>query len=227
MDSDRRNAIVRLKLYKTHGNFRSYMSSSSRIQELAAEAVRMADRTLQAYPANPYRGGDPSCWYHELRNFLLRKGIDTRVFTFGSIPLPSAIGSPHITDRMGTLDNSFFFELRKLTSIEAETKLNTLVLLGRVFFSNDQCSNEFHVQFVPNHYGDCIGQLNTVYSDVIDFFQNEQDQWEEPAINSSNRVIFFEKTFTNLYTFQSLIVRFLDRMKAHDLKGGNILDFTS
>jgi len=205
------------------------MQRTTRIQQLAADANRVVDRTLQSYPPNSsvYTGGDPSCWYHETRNFLLRKGIETRVFTFGSIPLPSAIDSPNIADRIGTLDNSFFFELRKTTTVEVDVKVNALVLLGRIFFNKDQRAREFHVQIVPNHFGDCIGQLNEVYNDMIDFFRNQTSEWQEPN-PTANRVLFFERTFTNLFDFQGFMARFLEYVaKKHGLTGNNLLEGSS
>lgn len=200
--------------------------TSRRIQQLAANAVRVADRTLQSYPNNnssnnSYVGGDPSCWYHELRNFLLRKGIDTRVFTFGSIPLPAVIDSPLVADRVGTLDNSFFFEFRKETTVEANVKVNALALIVRVFFSKDQRAREFQVQIVPNHFGDCVGQLNDVYNSLIEFIRTQQSAWEEPS-STVARVLFFEKTYTDLFDFQDFINQFLESIvRPHSLSGNS------
>jgi len=35
-------------------------------------------------------GGDPRNSYREIRRYLLSKGIDTRIFSFGTIPIPMA-----------------------------------------------------------------------------------------------------------------------------------------
>jgi len=206
------------------------MSLSSRIQRLAADVNRTADgiSVLRSFPPynqqHTYVGGDPSSTYHEVRNYLLRKGIDTRIFTYASIPLPAAFdpGQPHVADRISNLDNSFFFEFRKVATVELDVKVNTLVMLGRVFFDKDQCSNEFHVQFVPNHFGDCVFQLNSIYNDVIDFFRNHSGQWAEPC-TSTNRVMLFEKSFTTISEFQKMINQLLVILKKHDVAGSNLL----
>ena len=70
--------------------------SQSLLRRLADDVVVKADTITRRGGA--YLGGDPSNMYHEVRRFLLQKGIDTRVFTFGSIPLPASIANaPVIT----------------------------------------------------------------------------------------------------------------------------------
>jgi len=202
--------------------------SQSLLRRLADDVVVKADTITRRGGA--YLGGDPSNMYHEVRRFLLQKGIDTRVFTFGSIPLPASIANtPVIRENLGTLDNSFFFEFRKIIqtdeiiSAREFGKINTLVVLARVFFEQTQDNQKFHVQFVLNHFGDGVLELNEVYDDII-FTLKSDPSWLQPAANSqSSRIPFFEKTFTEDRSFKSFMTNFLSTLKQHKIFGNNLL----
>jgi len=202
----------------------------SLLQKLANELVGKADNITQQRRSGAYLGGDPSNMYHEVRRFLLQKGIDTRVFTFGSIPLPTSIANgPVISENLGTIDNSFFFEFRKIiqtdeiVSAKEFGKINTLVVLSRIFFEQTQDNQKFHVQMVLNHFGDCVLELNEVYDDII-FMLKSDATWLQPTASSkSSRIPFFEKTFTDDKSFKAFINNFLSTLKQHRMFGNNLL----
>ena len=201
--------------------------SPSLLQRLADNVVGKADTITRRSGA--YLGGDPSNMYHEVRRFLLQKGIDTRVFTFGSIPLPASLAAPVITENVGTIDNSFFFEFRKIIQtdeiISAKDfgKINTLVVLARIFFEQSQDNPKFHVQLVLNHFGDGVLELNDVYDDII-FTIRSDPSWSEPSANSkSSRITFFEKTYSDDKSFKSFMTSFLATLKQHKIFGNNLL----
>ena len=204
--------------------------ADSVLQRLADNVVEKADSiTQQRRGGDAYLGGDPSNMYHEVRRFLLQKGIDTRVFTYGSIPLPASISAPVISENLGTLDNSFFFEFRKIIQtdevINAKEfgKINTLVILARVFFEQSQDNQKFHVQLVLNHFGDGVLELNDVYDDIITLLKSDST-WQQPTASSkSSRIPFFEKAFTDDKSFKVFVNNFLLTLKQHRMFGKNLL----
>jgi hypothetical protein len=199
------------------------------LHKLADDAVVKADTISKTRRNGSYFGGDPSNMYHEVRRFLLQKGIDTRVFTFGSIPLPASFqNAPVIAENIGTIDNSFFFEFRKVIQTDEIVnekefgKVNTLVLLARVFFETSQNNQKFHVQLVLNHFGDSILELNDIYDDII-FSLKSDSTWTEPSANfQSGRIPFFEKTYTDDKSFKTFMTSFLVRLRQHKIFGNNL-----
>lgn len=199
----------------------------SELSKLAHEAVKKAE-TMASPDANyRYYGGDPPNAFHELRRFLLESGIDTRVFSFGSIPLPEAL-APEVSvnaNTVGTLDNSFFFEFRKIVQASAEgIRVNTLVLLVRVFFEHNQDSAQFHVQLVLNHHKDAIYELNDIYDSIIQLLRPDAT-WAEPSSGSPiGRITYFEKTYGHARYFkQFMSTMLLPALKKHGITGNNLI----
>ena len=173
---------------------------------------------------NSAYGGDPRNSYRELRRHLLMLGIDTRVFSFGSIPVPVAINEsrksmPTNALDLGTLDNSFHFELRKIIEPGARgEKVNSLVILVRVFFEGAQQSNNFWVQFVLNHHRDAVLELNRIYSKIIPTLTS--GFWAQPSLGKEHsRVTYFEKRFTDVSDFKHEFTNLYDTFKRDGLSG--------
>ncbi len=175
-------------------------------------------------PCDTSYGGDPRNSYRELRRYLLTIGIDTRVFSFASIPLPLSISEsrkalPTMATDIGSLDNSFHFELRKLIEpgVRGE-KVNALVLLFRVFFEGGQQSNNFYVQAVLNHHRDAVLELNRIYNRIIPLLTS--GCWTQPTAGREGcRVTFFEKRFTDVSCFKHEFTCLYDGLKADGLSG--------
>jgi hypothetical protein len=80
-------------------------------------------------------------------------------------------------------------------------KVNTLVIMFRVFFEGSQDSSNFWVQAVMNHHHDAILELNRIYSRVIPSLMSSG--WTQPtAGKEGKRVTYFEKRFTDVTDFK-------------------------
>ena len=173
---------------------------------------------------NTSYGGDPRNSYREMRRYLLTMGIDTRIFTFGTIPLPMAINEsrkslPTITLDLGTLDNCFHFELRKIIEpgVRGE-KVNSQVLLVRVFFEGGQQVNTFWVQIVLNHHRDAVMELNRIYNKIIPTLTSAG--WSQPTVGKEGcRVTYFEKRFVDVSDFKHEFTDLYDGFRADGITG--------
>jgi hypothetical protein len=152
-------------------------------------------------------GGDPRNTYREIRRYLLSKGVDTRIFSFGTIPIPLAVTEsrkslPTIAVDIGTLDNCFFFELRKVIEVGDDgERVNVMVLMVRLFFEGGQAGSNFWVQIVLNHHRDAVLELNQIYSRLIPTLNSAY--WVQPTVGRECcRVTYFEKRFTDVLSFK-------------------------
>jgi hypothetical protein len=171
-----------------------------------------------------YYGGDPCNTFHALRQFLLNQGIDTRLFTFGTIALPKTFADPINLQNQGSIDNSFYFEFHKIITPESDVdlKVNVLVLLVRCFFESNQDNTTFHIQLVLNHHKDAIFELNQVYDDLIEIAQ--KDKWDEPSRDEPRRkVTFFEKKYTDSHDFKKFMRVLLKTFERHQVYGHSLL----
>jgi hypothetical protein len=168
-------------------------------------------------------GGDPRNSYREMRRYLLTIGIDTRIFTFGTIPLPMAINEsckslPSITLDLGTLDNCFHFELRKIIEPGVREKVNSQVLLVRVFFEGGQQANTFWVQIVLNHHRDSVMELSRIYNKIIPNLTSAG--WSQPTVGREGcQVTYFEKRFVDVSDFKHEFTDLYDGFRADGITG--------
>ena len=172
-------------------------------------------------------GGDPRNTYREVRRYLLGKGIDTRMFSFGQIPIPIAIAEsrkslPTIATDLGTLDNCFFFDLRKVVEVGDDgEKVNALVYMVRFFFEGGQASNKFWVQIVLNHHRDAVLELNQLYCKAIETLNSSY--WTQPTVGrEGSRVTYYEKQYSNLLDFKHEFNKLLTSFKSDGLTGDNL-----
>jgi len=172
-------------------------------------------------------GGDPRNSYRELRRYLLDIGIDSRIFSFGTIPIPIAVtesrkSMPTLAVDIGSLDNCFFFEMRKL--IESGSygeKVNALVIMFRVFFEGSQDSSNFWVQAVMNHHHDAILELNRLYGKVIPPLISSG--WSQPTVGrEGTRVTYFEKRFSDVTEFKHEFNTMNRMYRSDGMRGNNI-----
>ena len=184
------------------------------------DSVQVTETTDQ----HEFLGGDPSNGFHAIRQFLLNNGIDTRVFSFGSIALPEALTGNAYADSLASVDNSFFFEFHKLLTPDASDmpKVNTLVLLVRCFFQGSQNGSVLHVQLVLNHHGDAIYDLNRVYGTIIDMATG--DGWDQPSSRDANSSItFYEKSYSDLHEFKKFVIQMKNELAKHDTVSHGLL----
>ena len=175
-------------------------------------------------PDNTSFGGDPRNSYRELRRYLLTIGIDTRIFSFGTIPIPIAINEsrkslPTIAVDIGSLDNCFYFDLRKIIEPGARgEKVNAMVLMIRIFYEGGQQSNNFWVQIVLNHHRDAVLELNQIYNRIIPTLTS--GCWSQPTVGREGcRVTYFEKRFCNVSDFKHEFTEMYDGFKRDGLTG--------
>jgi hypothetical protein len=92
--------------------------------------------------------------------------------------------------------------MRKLVDTDSTLfKVNSVVLLIRVFFEKHQNSKTFHVQIVLNHHRDSIFALIPAYDAIINQLENTVD-WSHPQEETSNtKITFFEKKFDDICLF--------------------------
>lgn len=187
---------------------------ASRVEAFSQQIEAWSSTTTQDVTEREFLGGDPNNGYHAIRQFLLNNGIDTRVFSFGTIALPEAMTGGATASMLASVDNSFFFEFHKLLTPDASDmpKVNTLVLLVRCFFQDSQNSNILHVQLVLNHHGDAIYDLNTVYDTIIDMAS--RDGWAQPR-DTSSRITFYEKSYTDLHQFKAFVIQLKTALEVH------------
>ena len=211
---------------------------SSRIYRTDAQNSKRAD-TVVVQPSRgdvSVFGGDPRNSYRELRRYLMEIGIDTRIFSFGTIPLPVSLTEskkslPILATDIGSLDNCFHFELRKQLPTVAcwmdpdakQDKVNALVILFRVFFEGCQDSPNFWIQAVLNHHHDPILSLNELYGHVI-IPELRGRNWSQPTLGKEGtRVTYFEKRFSDVMDFKREFNSLYRSYRAHGMKG-NVLE---
>ena len=208
---------------------------TSQLQNLAAKISESTNR-LSAWGQKPsiparrpgssvYKGGDPCDAFHSIRQFLLLQGIDTRVFSFGSIALPAGLNGANITDDMGTVDNSFYFEFHRMLTSDQEDmpKVNVLVLIVRCFFQDVEGRTLLHTQLVLNHDRDAIFELNEQNDYLIDMAQ--MDGWVQPySSTANNRITYFEKTYTEIHEFKFFVQKMQKQLLlAYETVGNNLI----
>ena len=149
---------------------------------------------------------DPCNEFHAVRQFLHMTGIDTRVLTY--------------VEALATADNSFFFELRtdiQVTNAKKNRveKRNTLAILGRVFFPQEQDAPSFTVQLVANHCGDAIYPLAGIY-DTLHKTATD-NKWTHE--NAQNRIPYYEMTYTDRTEFELFIANLMADLEADGVTG--------
>jgi hypothetical protein len=180
-------------------------------------------------------GGDPRNSYRELRRYLMDIGVDTRIFSFGTIPLPVSVTESSkslaiLAKDLGSLDNCFQFSLRKQIASGScwmdpdakPEKVNALIILFRVFFEGSQDSPNFWVQAVLNHHHDAILSLNELYGSVIiPGFRGRN--WSQPTLGrEGTRVTYFEKRFTDVVDFKRDFNPLYRSYRAQGMRGNGL-----
>jgi hypothetical protein len=166
-----------------------------------------------------HRGrGDPSNAFHELRRYLLSMGIESRMGTYASVPLPSALGQGRdkrvrvTTTDVGSVDNCFLFELRRAFDVGA-VSVNAVVYLVRVFFNKDQSAASFQVQMVANHKGHGLLEMNRAYHEITEHL--EVNGWT--AAEHSDDIFTLEKTFSSIHEFKTQFNPIYNLLQRHTL----------
>jgi hypothetical protein len=229
-DSEDLSKLVRELIRKTENAAKSRPPSDqtgSFKNDSPSEAVIAVSRSNRMMDNKSAFGGDPRNPYRELRRYLLDIGIDSRIFSFGTIPIPAAVTEisktlPMAAVQLGSIDNCFFFEMRKvIESGSYGEKVNALIIMFRVFFEGGQDSSIFWVQAVLNHHHDAILELNTIYSNVIPALM--ATGWSQPTTGrESTRITYFEKRFTDVTDFKHGFNTMNRMFRSEGMRGNNI-----
>ena len=161
---------------------------------------------------------DPSNAFHELRRYLLSMGIATRVNNFVGIPLPVGLNQTRdkskrvVAGEIGTVDNSFIFELRRIFDVDS-TRMNAVVFLVRVFFDKDQGSKSFHMQMVANHKGHGILEMNRAYHDILCHL--DEQGWTQ--VPHSDDIYALEKRFESIQEFKAQFDPIYELLHKHNV----------
>jgi len=165
---------------------------------------------------NSERRSDPYNAFHEMRRYLMSFGIETRIGTFASIPLPKEIlndsDNSVNADNLLSMDNAFVFELRRILETDAGP-LNATILMCRVFFEKTQDAQAFHVQIIANHKGGGTFEINQTYHDVIQYLQTIGG-WS--TVTGNSHVFTMEKAFDSLQRFKTEFTPLHAILKGHD-----------
>ena len=155
---------------------------------------------------------------------MLDIGIDSRIFSYGTIPIPAVIlkGNPTTAIDTGSIDNCFFFEMRKVVeSGSFGDKVNAMVIMFRVYFEGGQDSPNFWVQAVMNHHHDAVLELEQIYKIVIP--ELVSNAWAQPTSGrEGSRVTYLEKRFTNVTAFKHEFNLLNASFRRHGMRGNNL-----
>ena len=160
-----------------------------------------------------------------MRRYLICLGLETRIGTLDSIPLPEEmLKNMNISanaDRFTALDNFFFFELRRIFQTNA-LYVNSVAFFFRVFFRDGQDGTAFHVQVVCNHLGHGTLDMNQAYNEVVD----NLIQYEWSKVPHSYDIFSLKKEFKSLKQFKAefaplyAILQKRDVLNNHQLSSG-------
>ena len=162
----------------------------------------------------------PSNAFHAVRQYLLNKGIDTRIFSFTSIPLPMALTSQTSAnaDALVSVDNDFCFQLRRVYETDMLPVLADVILF-RFVFEAKQDSNVFRVQATLHHVGHALYEMNLAQDEVIRFLT--ASGWE--CVKDANRILCYEKRFTGRQPFCAEFEQLYPILQKHDLLNRNLI----
>jgi hypothetical protein len=174
-----------------------------------------------------YFAGDPATAFHELRRFLYTQGVDTKLYSTGSLQGNSDEITASEEYSVRSIDNAFFSEFRTIVAIESSEKrivLNTLILVMRVFF--DSSGNGGTVQLMLNHLHDGIFELNGMYGSLCGFLDKNGWESEKPGAEVSNFSLtanmIFQHPFRSVHDFSSMYHKLKPILESHQLVGSHL-----
>jgi hypothetical protein len=154
------------------------------------------------------RQTDPSNTFHEIRRYLLSLGLETRVGSYASVPLPTALALN--ADQMHSVDNFVFFEFRRIYRTETSL-VNCTTALCRLFVHGGQDGKSIHLQLILPHKGHGLLEMNAAYHDLI----QKLNDWT-PVPRSKN-IMGVEKDFESIHDFKAEFAQIHRIMGKHDL----------
>ena len=182
------------------------MSRLESLQARLSTTVQRLGAQLPDDPANPF---------HALRQYMLEIGLGSRLISHGHFPSYTDPKAPSNATSTSTVDNSFFFEMRrKIRASGTSPVVDAVVLVGRVIFHDSQDSTRFYVQLVPNHKHDGVLCLNDAYRALEALVEG----WK--ARDERGYLSVYEREYTDYQQFQVFLKRLVDAMTPLQVTGG-------
>ena len=168
-------------------------------------------------PPTTSRQTDPSNVFHEIRRYLLSLGLETRVSSYASIPLPVALlrtlENPVLNaDNIQSVDNFVFFEFRHIYSTET-SMVNCTTALCRLFVYGNQDGECINLQLILPHKGHGFLEMNAAHQDLIQ--HQTLNDWR--PVPKSQNIMGMEKDFETIHDFKAEFANIHQIMSKHDL----------
>ena len=169
-----------------------------------------------AYIPTKTHRADPSNAFHELRRYLLSLGLETRISSCASTPLPLNLrkdtrNSPN-ANAIECLDNFVFFEFRRIYDLET-SRVNATTALCRLFFYGNQDGKSIHIQLILPHKGHGLLEMNAAHHDLT---QHQTLNYWTP-IQMSQNIVGMGKDFQTLHDFKTEFAIIHQILGKHDL----------
>ena len=162
---------------------------------------------------------DPRNGFHEIRRYLLARGIDTRPLTNEEYPKLINQGKDGVSvSAIGSVDNAFYFMLRKVYQTDSVPVLVN-VFMVRVFFPYDQDHKSFLVQICFNQYGNGLFEINQAYHKVLETIQDQG--WS--TLDAMHNTLTYEQCFADVQIFKLLFQSLYAIFREHDLLNNNLI----
>jgi hypothetical protein len=188
-------------------------------------AMVVLDQTTKI--ESKYFAGDPATAFHELRRFLYTQGVDSKLYSSGSLRSNSDESTATDEYAVQSIDNAFFSEFRTIVAVESSEKrivLNTLIFVMRVFF--DSSGNGGTVQLVLNHLHDGIFELNDMYGSLCEFLDKNGWESQKPGAEVSSLSLtanmIFQHPFRSVHDFSSMYFKLKPILESHQMVGSHL-----
>jgi len=162
---------------------------------------------------------DPRNGFHEMRRYLLSRGLDTRPLTDEDYPELVNQGKAGVSvSAINSVDNAFYFMLRKAYQTDSVPVLVN-VFMFRVFFPYDQDNHSVFVQICLNHFGHGLYEMNQVHHKVLQCLQDQG--WS--TTDSMHNTLTYEQCFTSVQNFKIDFQPLYAIFREHDLLNNNLI----
>ena len=118
-----------------------------------------------------------------------------------------------------SVDNAFYFILRKVYQTDSMIPVLANVFVFRVFFPQEQDHKSFSVQICLPHHGHGLYEMNQVQDKVLQCLQGQG--WK--TVDAMHNTLTFEQCFVNLQSFKLLFQPLYLIFREHDLLNNNLI----
>ena len=167
-----------------------------------------------------HANSDPSNSFHELRRYLLARGLDTRPLTNQDYPRLINKGRESVSAYdLKSLDNALFFMLRKVYQTDSMIPVPSNVFIFRVFFPHDQDNTAFVVQICLCHHGNGLYEMNPVYDKVLRCLKD--NGWN--PMDRIHNTLAYDQLFMSVQGFKLTFQPLYEIFREHDLLNNHLI----